>query len=84
MSDQTLYLLSQEEVEELPEGTKVVITWSGGNGPHQYVIARHPKTGYTYAALNDDPSDRLRFHNPIDFVGIESFHTHVSVVSDGD
>ena len=30
--------LTQQEAEHLPEGSKVRITWSGGNGPHNYVI----------------------------------------------
>jgi len=29
--------LSNRELADLPEGTPVVITWSGGNGPHRYV-----------------------------------------------
>jgi hypothetical protein len=29
-------LLSQQQVNELPDGTRVVITWTGGNGPHIY------------------------------------------------
>ena len=31
-------LLSQEEVDQLPDGSKVEIVWSGGNGPHEYLI----------------------------------------------
>lgn len=30
--------LTQEEFDQLPDGADVVITWSGGNGPHQYKI----------------------------------------------
>lgn len=32
--------LTRAEVEALPEGTRVVVTWSGGNGPHVYRITR--------------------------------------------
>jgi hypothetical protein len=35
-------LLTTSEVSELVEGTPVTITWSGGNGPHDYVIAVEP------------------------------------------
>jgi hypothetical protein len=35
----TVEPLTQEEVDELPEGAEVVITWSGGNGPWRYTIA---------------------------------------------
>lgn len=33
-------LLTQDEVDAIPEGTKVVITWSGGNGPFEYTIEK--------------------------------------------
>ena len=32
--------LTQAEVEALPVGTRVRITWSGGNGPHWYQIGQ--------------------------------------------
>lgn len=34
--------LTQEQVNELPIGTRVEVVWSGGNGPHEYqIIGRH-------------------------------------------
>jgi len=30
--------LTQQEAEALPEGAKVCVTWSGGNGPHWYFV----------------------------------------------
>jgi hypothetical protein len=30
--------LTRQETEALAEGTKVRVTWSGGNGPHWYSI----------------------------------------------
>jgi len=30
--------LTQQEAEALPEGAKVWVTWSGGNGPWRYFI----------------------------------------------
>lgn len=30
--------LRPKEINELPDGTQVVITWNGGNGPHPYTI----------------------------------------------
>ncbi len=33
-------LLTQEEVDRLPNGARVQIVWSGGNGPHAYTIQR--------------------------------------------
>lgn len=32
--------LSQAEIDALPEGACVRVTWSGGNGPHEYEISR--------------------------------------------
>lgn len=81
MSEPTL--LTQAEVNELPDGTGVVITWSGGNGPWPYVIAVDTR-GQRYAALNADPEDRMRFYNLITFVGAERFHTHVWLAGSSD
>jgi hypothetical protein len=71
-------LLTEAEVAELVEGTRITITWSGGNGPHDYMVAVD-KYGVRYAAINDDPDDPFRWYNRIDFVGSERFHTHVSL-----
>lgn len=30
--------LTQEEVDRLPVGARVRVTWSGGNGPHDYFV----------------------------------------------
>lgn len=68
--------LTAEQVAALPEGTPVTITWSGGNGPHDYVLV-FDDHGQPYAALTDDPRDRLRYYNPLTFVGQERYHTRV-------
>ena len=39
--------LTQPEIDALPDGTGVIVTWSGGNGPHRYTISR--RHGYTAA-----------------------------------
>lgn len=31
--------LSVDQIRALPEGAEVVVTWSGGNGPHLYRVA---------------------------------------------
>lgn len=41
--------LTQEQVDALPEGAEVVVTWSGGNGPHRYTIG--VKHSIRYALL---------------------------------
>lgn len=69
--------LTQEEVDNLSAGTKVVITWTGGNGPHMYEINKRE---------NDDKS-YVKDHNPnagwwdgeIDFVGPEKPYTIVTL-----
>jgi hypothetical protein len=67
--------LTAEEVAALAEGTPVVVTWSGGNGPHRYVITVDPR-GARYAwPPNRKP--HLRWYNPLHFVGQERFHTRV-------
>jgi hypothetical protein len=68
--------LNQEEVNNLSKGTKVVITWTGGNGPHLYEIHKR-----------DDGLSYVKEHNPnagwwdgeIDFVGPEKPHTIVTL-----
>lgn len=40
--------LSQEQVDQLREGTFVYVKWSGGNGPHVYKIVR--RHGFVYTA----------------------------------
>jgi hypothetical protein len=72
--------LSAEDVERLPEGARVVVIWSGGNGPHEYVIAVD-RYGRRYAGSPPrfavDPNDRMRWYNPLTFVGVERYHTRV-------
>ena len=36
----TARLLDNEALAQLPDGTRIVVTWSGGNGPHRYVLRR--------------------------------------------
>jgi hypothetical protein len=74
--------LSVEDVEHLPEGARVVVIWSGGNGPHEYVIVvglygQRYAVGLRFAY---DPNDRMRWYNPLTFVGVERFHTRVWLV----
>jgi hypothetical protein len=68
-------LLSQTEVNALPDGTRVWVRWSGGNGPWPYTISRL-RNGITYARSHLD----VQFNTPgsaVDFVGKERFHTLV-------
>lgn len=64
-------LLTQEEVDALPTGTRVWIKWSGGNGPHQYEITS--KDGFAYI-VSGSRTDR------VDLVGENSASNRVSLV----
>ena len=79
-------LLTQDEVDRLKDGTPVTITWSGGNGPHEYVVAVWPgreEPGNRYAAPADDPNGKMRYYpGPISFVGSARFHTKVIIGHD--
>lgn len=73
--------LSAEDVGRLPDGARVRVIWSGGNGPHEYVIAVD-EYGQRYAAsTRPDPDDRMRWYNPLTFVGTQRFHTRVWLVA---
>ena len=64
--------LTQEQVDELPEGAEVEITWSGGNGPHRYLIA---------IDVNGTRCVDTVYCDPIDFVGPDRPFTVVRRVS---
>lgn len=70
-------LLSQKEVDNLPEGTKVIITWSGGNGPHEYTILK--RVGQKGSFVSPHNPNAGWYDGEIDFVGTENYHTHVSL-----
>jgi len=75
MSDDRGDPLTEDEVAELPEGAPITVTWSGGNGPHDYVIAVDCHgTRYAWAPGS---GRQLRFYNPLTFVGQERYHTRV-------
>ena len=40
--------LTQPELELLPDETEIVVTWSGGNGPHRYVWRVQNGVGCAY------------------------------------
>lgn len=52
--------LTQAECDALPVGAKVRVTWSGGNGPHEYYISQH---WGGYACVDN------AYHDPLNFVG---------------
>lgn len=68
--------LSEQEVAQLPEGTRVVVTWSGGNGPHIYSV--HQCRGETY--VWDGENERMRHYNRLSFIGDEPPFTTVDLL----
>jgi hypothetical protein len=71
-----LKLLTQQEVDELPDRIEVMILWSGGNGPWRYIISH--RQGLTYV-LNRRPDHSEYLSSQVDFVGFERWHTQVWV-----
>lgn len=66
-------LLTQAEVDKLPDDTKILVIWSGGNGPHEYTTWRYNDTTY---------AKRERFVvGPLLLVGKEEYHDRVVVVT---
>lgn len=53
--DEKERLLSQEEVNNLDEGTEVMVKWSGGNGPHKYELEFH----YDTPGIGSSPLNRV-------------------------
>jgi len=69
--------LTQAEVDGLPDGTPIEVTWSGGNGPHRYrVHVDHRGNRYAWSG-SGDPT-----YNPLTYVGAEPYHTHVAALSE--
>ena len=44
--------LSKAEIMALPEGERVIVTWSGGHGPHEYHV--HWNRGEPYAQTEEE------------------------------
>lgn len=68
--DEKARLLTQEEVNDLPDGTNVMIQWAGGNGPHKYAlrVSEHVECPYVGGGreyvgvvnyVSDDPESTL-------------------------
>ena len=70
--------LTQEEVDDLPAGTKVIITWCGGNGPHEYTI--HKREGEKMSFISPHNPNAGWYDGEIDFVGEKRFHTKVKLL----
>lgn len=67
-------LLTQEQVNNLADGTAIVVVWAGGNGPHRYGVERVGEVGEPFAMTSGgDGGDGLRLTK----VGTEKGQTQV-------
>lgn len=65
--------LTQEEVDNLPIGTKIIVTWGGGNGPAERIITEK-WNGHCITDIGIK-------NGYLDFVGTEKMQTKVSLVT---
>lgn len=72
--------LTQDEVNVLEEGTRVLVKWSGGNGPAEYIV--RVWKDIRFAGMKNWPDEPLNAfeHRELDFIGKERFHTRVWLV----
>lgn len=70
--------LTQEQVNALPDNTRVMVKWSGGNGPWEYFTRRF--NGSVYARTETTGPQKLGFE--LEFVGNKRFHTKVWLIDD--
>lgn len=61
--------LTKGEVLALPNGTPVVIVWSGGNGPHPYTVEREFEDAEPVAKTPFEPADYFDY----DGKGLDTF-----------
>lgn len=53
--------LTVEEIKALEPGTRIVVTWSGGNGPHEGVVVRDGYEGVSYESERESRHPLLRW-----------------------
>lgn len=73
--------LTQEEVNALPSGTEIIVTWSGGNGPAKYTIGKCKWTGKSSAWFISEVSLDVNpiFVSELDFIGDKKPFTLVTL-----
>jgi hypothetical protein len=72
-------LLTQEEVDNLPHRSRVMICWSGGNGPFKYAITH--RNGRTYT-LKERADGSEGCGHVVEFVGDRPYNTQVWLPED--
>jgi hypothetical protein len=73
--------LTLDEIKALDEGTEVECVWSGGNGPHRYLVVFDGRGEPYLLSKHVDPDGPMRFYNPVgDFLGDEPPFTVIRLV----
>lgn len=68
--------LTKDDLDALPEGTPIIVLWSGGNGPARYTLVRH--RGRPFARHHSEPADYIDYEkNLFEFMGIKHPFTRV-------
>lgn len=68
--------LTAEEISALRNGTVIKVTWSGGNGPHEYRIRQTVHGSYAMSEW-DWRHDRINWSSKLDFIGTARPYTIV-------
>jgi len=68
-------MLTQDEVDSLPEGTEVMVLWEGGNGAHKYRIVKWHDLTYAETDFSSANCKHL-----LNRVGITKWSTRVWLV----
>lgn len=71
--------LTQAEVDALPEDTRVRVIWSGGNGPHTYLVRRRAGQPTVYAAVLNARGRDAWWNRPLTGIGDEHWQTRVTL-----
>ncbi len=61
--------LSFKEISELKNGDRIIITWDGGNGPHEYEIRNDIDSWERYHSL----TNVIRIKDLLDYDGISAY-----------
>ena len=82
--DEQARLLTQEQVDQLPNATHIMVKWAGGNGPHEYITESYE--GAIYTVLPDRKGEMFTIlparpwpHHigKLEYVGTERCHDRV-------
>lgn len=74
-------LLTQRELSDVLVGTTILVTWPGGNGPHEYILGRDEfGREYTEVPYTSVGRDKFKYYNPLHDVGLKRGMTMVQML----